>query len=44
MKGHAMKHLSPLTKSPKPADSVFSLMIQTKIELMEDNTFLKDIF
>lgn len=43
LKGRAMKHLSPLTQTPKAADSLFRLMFETKVELMEENTFLKEI-
>ena len=39
-----MKHIIPLTQAPKPADSIVRLMLETKYELMEENTFLKDIY
>jgi len=39
-----MTHLSPLTQIPKAADTVPRLMLETKFELMEEYTFLKEIF
>ena len=39
-----MKHLSPLTQTPKAADSLFRSMLESKIDLMDGNTFLKEIF
>lgn len=44
MKGLDMKHLSPLTQMPQPAESVFRAMLETKREAIENNTNLKDIF
>lgn len=39
-----VKHLTPLTQTPAPAQSIFRAMLETKRELMEDNTYIKDIF
>jgi hypothetical protein len=43
LKGNGMKHLTTVTQTPNATESFFGLMIQTKVELMEDNTFLKEI-
>lgn len=44
LKGITMKHLNPLTQAPQPAESIFRAMLETKRELMEDNSLLKQIF
>ena len=44
MKGIQMKHLNPLSQTPAPAESIFRATLETKRELIEDNTNLKDIF
>jgi hypothetical protein len=44
MKGIEMKHLSPLTQRPQPAESVIRAFLAAKYEAVEQNTNLKDIF
>ena len=39
-----MTHLNPLTQNPKAAETVPGVMLETKIELMEEYTFIKEIF
>jgi len=39
-----MTHLNPLTQNPKAAETVPRVMLETKIQLMEEYTFLKEIF
>lgn len=39
-----MKHLTPLSQTPAPAESIFRAMLETKRETIEENTNLKDIF
>ena len=39
-----MKHVTPLTQAPPPAESIFRAMLETKRETMENNTILKEIF
>ncbi len=39
-----MKHLTTLTQAPKPAESILRAMLETKRELMEDNSLLKQLF
>ena len=43
-KGTTMKHITTLTQAPKPAESIFRAMLETKRELMEDNSLLKQLF
>lgn len=44
LKGINMKHLTSLTQAPQPAESIFRAMLETKRELMEDNSLLKQLF
>jgi len=44
LKGIIMKHLTPLTQAPQPAESIFRAMLETKREVMEDNSLLKQLF
>ena len=39
-----MKHLSPITKTPQTADSVFRAFLRTKRETVDNATNLKDFF
>ena len=39
-----MKHIQTMTQVPGSTDSFLSLMLGTKFELMEENTFLKELF
>jgi hypothetical protein len=39
-----MKHITTLTQAPKPAESIFRAMLETKRELMEENSLLKQLF
>jgi len=44
LKGHEMKHLTSLSKTPPPAQSVFREFLETKHETLENNTLLKQLF
>lgn len=44
LKGISMKHLTTLTQAPQPAESIFRAMLETKREVMEENTLIKQIF